>query len=544
MVQVIALRTRNLTPPGHPGFAAYRPMGALGLAPVGGAIVSKGTGIAAGAATTAAVESVGAGTWIAAGSVAGPIGMAVGAILGLVVGGLFTKHYLNVAQANAGEDQAVQAFNQYRTIAGQIPGRQIGMDGMHAVWLGAVYSGLFPLNNQRKCFHDGCLKYPGNPDWIYGVLYNGANNPYTFAWAMQQLQSNRGAASASAMQPMLMRSTFPRTALKSLAGLGQVGAAGVPEAVTMVDSFFIPSNTHDSPAWAVPQTALEHQIIYDAADAYLAANAGFSTTPYVGASSSYSLAPAQLLSAASSTVLPALIPTSASTVGSPYFSPGVQPVTTSPTYCISHDLAQGVEARYDQTMMPIVRSCPPLAPIATPLFQPSNPALVSQAGTGTSVMAATNANLDASLAAQGFTRVAMSTQGFPLYSQAGMVYAYENGQLYPFSSVAQLAATGNAGSGLAIPATGIDPNTLAQIRAAVAAGVPPQQAALGAAQTLAAQGVPITPQVQSQLTAASLGGSLSGVSMPMILLFVGGIAAFYLLSGRKKNGAVAAVSQS
>jgi len=486
MGTVVTLRRgRGTTPPNAPGFVAFRPgprgFGALGLAPVGGQVVSKAASVGVGYEVS---------QFAALGSAAGPIGTVVGAIVGLAVGALLTKNYLNVAQANAAEDQAVQVFNQYRTIAGQIPGRQLGLESMHAVFLGAVYSGVFPLNNQVKTFHEGALKYPGNPDWVYGVLYNGANNPYTFAWALQQLKGMRG--------------SIP---------------AGMPEAAVLVDQFFIPSNTHDSPAWAVPQSPLAHQVLYDAADAYLSQNAGFITTPLVTSQASAAIANAPqpsgaaILPAASSTTLPAVVPTSAGTYAVVPASPGMMQTAV---------ILPGTAGAN-------------LSPYATPILPATPAAIAAAAGTVTPVNAATSANLDAAMAAQGYTRAGTSTSGYPLYSQAGQVYAYANGQLFPFSSVAQLAATGNAGTGAAIPSTGLDPNVLAAIQAAVASGVPPQQAAYSAAANLQAQGVPITPTTQDQLLNAASVPASSLLSGNNLLLVLAGLGVVLFLATRSRT---------
>src|ERR1700730_7405903 len=136
------------TSPYHPAFVAYqggglgdlrgvggfRGFGALGLDPTAGKVVSAGASYAAGAGTTAAL---GTGGEVALGAAARPIGAVVGLVVGIVVTKLLTKNYLNVGQMNAAEAAEISAFNQYRRIAGQAPGRQFGLAAMRAGGKGA-----------------------------------------------------------------------------------------------------------------------------------------------------------------------------------------------------------------------------------------------------------------------------------------------------------------------------------------------------------------------------------------------------------------------
>lgn len=509
---------------------------------------------------TANTSAVGAGASIGTAILPG-IGTAIGAVLGLVAGSLLNKQYLNVAQANSGEDSSVAAFNQYRAIAGQVAGRQFGVDAMNAVWNGAIYSGLFPLNNQRKCFHEGCLKYPGNPDWVWGTFHDGANNRFTFAYAFQQWRAARqsqplappqpyapspyfaaGVTSTTNLPPPLTggqsasvapimgvsapseptaltalmaagvgnppnpSAMYPRAAVLSMRGLGALGTSwtlpiggSLPDAVTFIDQFFIPNSQSDSPPWAVPNTPLEHQILYDAADAWLA-NQPVNTTPYVAA---------QYIGTSVQT------PPTVIEAGSP--SPGGFGIP--PGYGVSAPPGSGGNF---------------LAPVSTPQLPATPIGIAAGGGAVTSVTAATSANLDAALAAQGFTRVGTSPQGFPLYSQAGQIYAYQNGNLFPAGSVSQLAMTGGAGNGIATPTTGVDPSILATITAAIQAGMSQAQAANAGAQQLAAQGVPITPDVQQQLqTAAASPVIAPGPSSNTILLGIAAVVGLFLVTGRR-----------
>jgi hypothetical protein len=247
-----------------------RGLGALGAA------APQSTGNQVAVKTASGVAS-----YAAAGAIAGPVGLVVGAIIGIVITKIFSKQYLDVTSANNIADASYAVFNQYKNIAGQVPGRQLGLAAMNAIWKGALYSGLFPLNNQQLCFHNGCLKYRGQPEWIEATI-NGPDNAFTLGTAYRQFVSAARAAAASpaAVGAQIVRTGVYRGGLRGFGALGAIN--GVPEAVVLVDNYLIPANTRDNPAWLVPRTALEHQILYDVADAWLAEkHPELPTTPYV-----------------------------------------------------------------------------------------------------------------------------------------------------------------------------------------------------------------------------------------------------------------------
>src|ERR1700731_134880 len=337
------------TSPYHPAFVAYqggglgggfRGFGALGLDPTAGKVASAGAGATAGAA------AMGAGGYAAIGAAAGPIGAVVGLVVGIVVTKLLTKNYLNVGQMNAAKAAEISAFNQYRRIAGQAPGRQFGLAAMRAVWKGALHSGFFPRNQETQCFHDGCSAHPGNASLIDIALDGGSSDRNTFPDMlpkfMARVQSQPAVQVRRAMPVAARASLAMRPGLRGLGALGQgnpfsiapqvlpgrvlatpIGYAastalmtpavassafpGTPEAVIFIDSFFIPANSSGSPCsghpcyWAAPQNATEHQILYDVADAYLAQQA-FPSTPFVAKQAALisQQAPAAILQAASS----------------------------------------------------------------------------------------------------------------------------------------------------------------------------------------------------------------------------------------------------
>jgi hypothetical protein len=258
-------------------------LGALGASQLVSTVASKGGAIAATSGGSSIAAAMGAG------AAAGPIGLVVGAIVGIVIAKIFNKQYLDVTSANTIADASLGVFKQYQGIAGQVAGRDIGLASMNAIWKGALYAGLFPLNNQQLCFHNGCLKYRGQPEWIEATI-NGPDNAFTLGGNYQNfLMGIRNASVPAASSGPATAYTAPIASRSGMLvragfqGLGALGAVnGVPEAVVLVDQYLIPSNTRDNPAWLVPRSALEHQILYDVADAWLAQkHPELTTTPYI-----------------------------------------------------------------------------------------------------------------------------------------------------------------------------------------------------------------------------------------------------------------------
>lgn len=512
-----------MTAPANP-YPMLRGLGALGAPSVAAA---AGT-TAASYAASAAVSSGLTAEFATAGSVAGPIGTAVGAVVGLVASKLLNKQYLNVAQMDANQVAELSAFNQYKAVMGKAPGRQFGLSAMIAVWKGSEHAGFFHLAaSQKQCFHEGCFTYGGRGDWIDTTI-NNADAPYQFPNVYQAWLAGRSAATRSTTVPRATVAPLARGAvmrglgaysrnvvnldlgrmprvhpahgarrrqlLSGLGGFGTLGATAVaaptPDAVTFIDHYFIPAAQHDPTPWEVPSNNTEHQILYDVADAYLATKP-VTTTPYI---------------AARPTVLP----------------PAPAVVTAGST------IRQTSATTTVVASAPVVP--PPLASTVTPLLPATAPEIAVSAGATTTVAAATQANLDAALAAQGFARAGTDSSGFPLYSQGGQIYSYQNGQLFPAGSTAQLATTGNAGSGISTPATGIDPTTVGMMQSMLAQGQTPAAAIAAAENSLQSQGVPITPDIYSQLQDIANGPAQpAGVSEGTLLLIGGGLVLFLML---------------
>jgi hypothetical protein len=541
------------TSPYHPAFVAFtggglgslqgvgfRGFGALGQQSTGNVIVAKAGGTAAGAVAGGAGGIV---SYAALGSVAGPVGAVVGLIVGIVVTKLLTKNYLNVGQMNSAEAAEIAAFNQYRTIAGQAPGRQFGLAAMRAVWKGALHSGFFPLNQETQCFHDGCSAHPGNASLIDIAIDGGSKDRNTFPDLLPQFMSRvQSAPAMSRAMPVVTHQGFaprPGGRLMGFRGFGAFGIApiapvtpsyyapigysastaltvppvaspafpGTPEAVVFIDSFFIPAVSSGSPCsghpcyWAAPQNATEHQILYDVADAYLSQQS-FPSTPFIAVQSALTSqqAPAAVLPAGSS---------------------------------VGWGTAPAVSPRN-----------PVLNPLTTPLLAVTPPAVAVGSGVVTTVNAASNANLDAALRAGGYMRIGTSQDGYPIYQASaacpqvlnqqcppGATFVYANGALYPYATAAQVAVTGSAGTGITTPAGGMDPATQALIANMLSQGATPADAVHAATGKLAAQGVPVTPDVQAQLdyAAANPAAVAAPSTSPLLLMIGAGVLAFVLV---------------
>lgn len=277
------------------------------------------TGAVMGTAATATAAGSGAAGMLSAagyGSLIGPVGAVVGLIIGIAIAKILKKNYLNVPQINAMQDAQVDIFDKYKSIQGKVPGRAIGMDVMKAIWKGAQNRGYFGTHGAgiHQCFHEGCFKYPGRGDWIDSD-YSTSGASWQWGGVLRQWQAGRQAGAAAVQVNTAARSVIiaPHPAqirqVVSLRGLGSLGAVQtVADAVTFVDNYFIPANQN---RWAAPSNTFEHNMLYDLADAFLAAQPGISTTPYVANPQAPPAPPAATTPAPA--VTPAASPTQATT---------------------------------------------------------------------------------------------------------------------------------------------------------------------------------------------------------------------------------------
>jgi hypothetical protein len=126
-------------------------LGALGTSVLTGTLISKGAGIAAGAAVTSAVGTAvvtSALTAVGAGAAAGSVVPVIGTVVGAVVGYLTSKLFghANYAAVYANIENVAALFQAYTQVAGQYPGRVYGWPEIQYIFHGAMVSGLFTGN--------------------------------------------------------------------------------------------------------------------------------------------------------------------------------------------------------------------------------------------------------------------------------------------------------------------------------------------------------------------------------------------------------------
>jgi hypothetical protein len=262
----------NLTPrPLLPGREPIRGFG--GFAGTAGGAAS---GAATGAATGAAVGSVVPVVGTAIGAVAGAI---VGAISGLLGG-------KSNPQIQIDKTNAINLFSQYQAIAGTVSGRSIGYENMDMIFRGACFMGHFPGWNNETELPDSLMSMPGSP-------YGSNDNCFAQLWA---------AAARGAVAPGT-----------SGVHTGNNGAP-VTNAKVFVDNYVWPANSPDvdTDPWVTNTDEVGKQIIYDAADAYIATQSS-AATPYIANPPTPAPTPVAAAPVAVATT-PAVVPRSTATV--------------------------------------------------------------------------------------------------------------------------------------------------------------------------------------------------------------------------------------
>jgi hypothetical protein len=224
-----------------PQVGVNRPPVLLPSRPGFGALSGNTTTIGTGAAQGAAV-----GTTILPG-----IGTAVGAVVGAIAGifGGQSNPQIQIDKTNA-----INLFSQYQGIAGTVSGRSIGYENMDMILRGACFMGHFPGWGTETELPDSLMSMPGSP-------YGQNDNCFAVLWA---------AASKGVPAP---GSSGKYT--------GNNGSP-VRDAKTFVDNYVWPSNSSDvdTDPWVTNTDSIGKQIIYDAADAYIATQSS-GTTPYI-----------------------------------------------------------------------------------------------------------------------------------------------------------------------------------------------------------------------------------------------------------------------
>lgn len=272
-------------------------LGSLGLS---SSATGAAGGAASGAASGAAVGSIVPGIGTAIGAAAGAI---VGAITGLLGG-------KSNPQIQIDKTSAINFFGQYVNLAGTVSGRSIGLNNMDMVFRGACFAGHFPKWGNKTELPDSLLSMPGSP-------WGSNDNCFRVLW------------------------TAARTGAKAPGTSGvNTGNNNVPvrDAKTFVDRYVWPSNTADvdTDPWATTTDSIGKQVIYDAADAYIAQQDP-TTLPLIGqtvqAAANVALPPTPVTAPAPAAPTPQVGPvgsaaTSTSPDGSYLSGPGAASLTT------------------------------------------------------------------------------------------------------------------------------------------------------------------------------------------------------------------------
>jgi hypothetical protein len=245
------LPQRGVNAPARPLLFPQGPRGFGGFAGTTGTAAS---GAASGAAAGASIGSVVPGVGTAIGAAAGAI---VGAISGLLGG-------KSNPQIQIDKTNAINLFSQYQAIAGTVSGRSIGYENMDMIFRGACFMGHFPDWNNETELPDSLMSMPGSP-------YGQNDNCFAVLWA----SAARGIPAPGS----------------SGVNTGN-GNAPVTSAKVFVDNYVWPANSPDvdTDPWATNTDSIGKQVIYDAADAYIATQSS-NTTPYIATAPAPASAP-------------------------------------------------------------------------------------------------------------------------------------------------------------------------------------------------------------------------------------------------------------
>jgi hypothetical protein len=307
-------------------------------------------------AVSAGGAAAGATRGASIGSVIPGVGTVVGGVVGGIVGGLFGGKKKKVDRGPIIAAQKA-AFQDYLNVMGTVPGRAIGLERLRDIWKGAAQMGHFPKwQNQENRIDDaidGCKACDAN---TFNVLVkravgapaapaSGLNRflpatpPTNTTLDFRPLPAEPypGAfdylhTPAPTPQPVPVTSTTQDIMRKIargglLRGLGELGT--LMDARDFIDTLFVPANQSMGDQWAVSTDAVGKQILYDVADAYLAATDP-TTPPYVAAAPApVPLPPAQPSGPVTSVAAPIeQLPTQPTTTPTP--TPSVVPQQSVP----------------------------------------------------------------------------------------------------------------------------------------------------------------------------------------------------------------------
>jgi hypothetical protein len=409
-------------------------LGALGatsplVSTVATGVIGKGAAVGASSLLAAA----------GAGSFAGPIGAAVGLVVGILSQKLFGHaDYAKVANDVAARLKYAEAYKQ---VAGQYPGRLYGSDELKQVWFGLVHEGIFPKNagggwapgtvcNINACIqgvrdkNGNCPGCGGSEQWATDLFTGGLVN---------KVQGFKGA-------------------------IQQANGQGITNPIQIADAILIPAwappdQGSKNIKWASPQNStapsLVRQLFIDTLDAV--EYEGNKSLPIFYGSVPGSAAPA----------------VSQVTVAPPVPPPPVQAaVVTPPPVATPPTCPPGYAWNGTQCVLPTAQSAPIVSPGVNPQPVVTPAQVAAQPPTGYAVVASDmNGN-----------PVFVSPQGV-LYTWTGSAMQMFTGQLAPNQSAAAQMQTA--------------------LQQSLAQGLSPQQAAASSIAQGQAMGLPVSAALQA-----------------------------------------------
>lgn len=434
-------------------YDAAKSMGLGALGATNPLVAAAATGIASKAVAVGASSLLAAA---GAGAFAGPIGAAVGIVVGLLSQRLFGHaNYAAVANDVASRLKYAEGYKQ---IAGQYPGRVYGADDLKQVWYGLVHEGLFPKN-------------PASAGWAPGAACN-------VQACINGVRDSKGNCPGCGGSEGWANDLFTGSLVNQIQGFtGAIRTAnqqGIQNPITIADQILIPAwappdQGSKNIKWAYPgnsaNPSLIRQLFIDTVDAIEYAQNKSLPLFYGSVPSDSGFAPPV------AAPLPVAAPPPATVVVSPSCSlpyvwngtqcvipsqPSKAPVASS---CVAPMVWNGTQCVQPAAAAPTVPTAPPQAiPTQTPI-------------------------------PPGFTVVASDSQGTPIFgSPQGVLYQWNGAQMQLFSGQVSGAASSAA-------------QMQAALQNALAAGQSQQQAVAAALNQAQQAGVAVTPQLQQQVVA-------------------------------------------
>jgi len=412
-------------------------LGALGASPLVGTVATGVLGKGAAMGASSLLAAAGAGAW------AGPVGAAVGLVVGILSQKLFGHaDYAKVANDVAATLKYAEAYKQ---VAGQYPGRLYGSAELKQVWSGFVHEGIFPKNAGggwapgAVCDINACIQ---------GIRDKNGNCP------------GCGGSQAWADDMWSGRMANPIQGFKG--AIQKANQQGITNPIQIADAIFIPAwappdQGSKNIKWASPQNSkapsLVRQLMIDTLDA-VEYESNQSLPLFYGTIPGSAAPAVSQVSVAAPVPAPPPRPVSVA-------APPPAPALAAPPTCPPGYVWNG-----SQCVLPTAQSAPP-APVGVnpqPVVTPAQVAAQPPAG---------------------YTAVAADLNGNPVFaSPQGVLYTWTGSAMQMFTG--QLAPNQSAAAQMQT-----------SLQQSLAQGLSPQQAAASALAQGQAMGLPVSAAYQA-----------------------------------------------